>query len=145
MPALRAWCNAGALFSTIMPSLRDFRFADRPPFRSFRPSCCRSIVPSCQSCRRAVVNGETRHGMSLLSARILLFSLSPFPVFSSTFVQSCLRAVVPSCPRAVVLSCPRAFFSQFFPNVAAEIFSFEVNIVYVIVYGRKCLFKIPGQ
>ena len=133
MSALRAWCIAGALFSTIMPSLRDFRFADRPPFRSFLPSFYRAVVPVVPS---SILLAKARHATACLYS-VLVFSFSPFLLFPSSHLLS--------CNRAVVLSCPRAFFSQFFPNVAAEIFSFEVNIVYVIVYGRKCLFKIPGQ
>ena len=89
-----------------------------PPRSSVPPclvlSCCRTVVQSCSRASRLIVSttgqGETCHGMSLLSSRILLFPSSHLP--------SCRRAVrasgsfVPSFPRAVVQSLRCATISE---------------------------------
>ena len=152
MSALRAWCNAGALFSTIMPSLRDFRFADRPPFRSFLPSCCRSIVLSCRRASRAVVLSSTaRHATAYLYS-VLVFSFSSFLPFPSSHLPSCNRAFVlsffrasrallpscQSCPRAVVLfsTARHATIKSYgFPNILRYFFSFYKCFSIIPIYS----------
>ena len=76
---------------------------------------------------------ETRHGMSLLKSRLLVFpfSCSIAPSFYRAVVPSCHRSFVPSCYRSFVLSLPRS------PMLHHHRFH--------ITHGEGILFSQPAQ
>ncbi len=143
MPALWAWCSAGASFSTIMPSLRDFRFADRSPHspplvRSFAPSLHRSVVLSCpQSPRRKpCVSTDVPVATSLATT----YSISPFPVFGPIDLFPAKRR---DTPGMLLLNSHFTIFpSSHFPYL---IFRFIVPSAVFAVVPSRCRSFVPSR